>query len=49
MKRKWGEAPNDRSALTARLPGMQEAQALPRGLVYNVYRLVVLGVRPTFA
>ena len=40
VKRKWGEA------LTARLPGMQEAQALLRGLVYNVYRLVSLGVRP---
>jgi hypothetical protein len=43
VKRKWGEA------LTARLPGMQEAQALLRGLVYNVYRLVGLGVRVTFA
>ena len=41
VKRKWGEQ------LTARLPAMQEAQALLRGLVYNVYRLVVLGVRPT--
>jgi hypothetical protein len=43
VKRKWGEA------LPARLPAMQRAQALVRGLVYNVYRLVVLGVRPTFA
>ena len=43
VKRKWGET------LTARLPSMQEAQALVRGLVYNLYRLVVLGVRPTFA
>src|SRR5690606_16295105 len=36
VKRKWGEA------LTARLPAMQRAQALVRGLVYNVYRLVSL-------
>ena len=43
VKRKWGER------LTARLPAMQEAQALLRGLVYNVYRLVVLGVGPTLA
>lgn len=43
VKRKWGEA------LTARLPAMQRVQALLRGLVYNVYRLVVLGVRPIFA
>jgi hypothetical protein len=43
VKRKWGEA------LAARLPAMQEAQALVRGLVYNLYRLVVLGVRPTSA
>ena len=43
VKRKWGEA------ITARLPAMQEAQALLRGLVYNVYRLVVLGVQPTFS
>ena len=43
VKRKWGER------LTARLPAMQEAQALLRGLVYNVYRLVGLGVRPTLA
>jgi hypothetical protein len=41
VKRKWGEA------LTARLPAMQQAQALVRGLVYNLYRLVVLGVRPS--
>ena len=34
-------------ALSARLPAMQEAQALMRGLVYNLYRLVVLGVRPS--
>ena len=40
VKRKWGER------LTARLPAMQEAQALLRGLVYNVYRLVLLGVEP---
>ncbi|WP_420457344.1 hypothetical protein [Rubrivirga sp.] len=43
VKRKGGER------LTARLPAMQEAQALLRGVVYNVYRLVGLGVRPTFA
>lgn len=43
VKRKWGER------LTARLPAMQEAQALLRGVVYNVYRLVCLGVRPTLA
>ena len=43
VKRKWGEA------LAARLPKMQEAQALLRGLVYNLYRLVNLGVRPTLA
>ena len=43
VKRKWGER------LTARLPAMQETQALLRGLVYNLYRLVVLGVRPTLA
>lgn len=43
VKRKWGER------LTARLPAMQEAQALLRGLVYNVYRLVGLGVQPTLA
>lgn len=41
VKRKWGEA------LSARLPAMQESQALLRGLVYNLYRLVTLGVRPT--
>jgi hypothetical protein len=40
VKRKWGEA------LTARRPAMQRAQALVRGLAYNVYRLVVLGVEP---
>lgn len=40
VKRKWGEA------LSARLPVMQERQALVRGLVYNLYRLVVLDVRP---
>ena len=43
VKRKWGEA------LTARLPEMQRMQALVRGLVYNLYRLVVLGVRPALA
>lgn len=43
VKRKWGER------LTARLPQMQEAQALLRGLVYNVYRLVLLGVEPRLA
>ena len=43
VKRKWGEA------LAARLPAMQERQALLRGLVYNLYRLVGLGVRPTLA
>ncbi len=41
VKRKWGEA------LAGRREGMQRAQALLRGLVYNVYRLVVLGVAPT--
>lgn len=41
VKRKWGER------LTARLPAMQERQALVRGLVYNVYRLVLLGVTPS--
>ncbi|MEM1044060.1 MAG: transposase [Bacteroidota bacterium] len=40
VKRKWGER------LTARLPAMQEAQALLRGLVYNLYRLIILGVQP---
>ncbi len=40
-KRKWGEA------LSARLPAMQRAQAILRGRVYNLYGLVVLGVRPT--
>ena len=40
---KWGED------LSARLPAMQRAQALVRGLVYNLYRLVGLGVRPTLA
>lgn len=40
VKRKWGEA------LTARSAAMQRAQALLRGLVYNLYRLVVLGVEP---
>ena len=43
VKRKWGER------LTARLPEMQEVQALLRGLVYNVYRLVMLGVAPRLA
>ena len=43
VKRKWGEC------LTARLPAMQERQALVRGLVYNLYRLVGLGVQPTLA
>ena len=43
VKRKWGEA------LTARLPAKQHAQALIRGLVYNVYRLVLLGVEPRLA
>ncbi len=40
VKRKWGEA------LSGRSEAMQRAQALLRGLVYNVYRLVVLGVQP---
>lgn len=35
VKRKWGEA------LSARLPAMQRAQALVRGLVYHLYRLIV--------
>lgn len=43
VKRKWGEA------LAARLPAMQERQALLRGLVYNLYRLVGLGVGPSLA
>ena len=43
VKRKWGER------LTARLGAMQEVQALLRGLVYNVHRLVGLGVQPTLA
>ena len=43
VKRKWGEA------LGARLPAMQERQALLRGLVYNLYRLVGLGVAPRLA
>ena len=43
VKRKWGEA------LAARLPVMQERQALLRGLVYNLYRLVGLGVTPKLA
>lgn len=43
LKRKWGES------LSARLPAMQDAQALLRGLVYNVYRLVGLGVTPRLA
>ncbi len=47
VKRKWGES------LAARRPAMpraqQRAQALLRGLVYNVYRLVGLGVRPALA
>jgi hypothetical protein len=43
VKRKWGES------LAARLPAMQRAEALLRGLVYNLYRLVGLGVRPTVA
>ena len=43
VKRKWGEA------LAARLPVMQDRQALMRGLVYNLYRLVGLGVTPRLA
>ena len=43
VKRKWGER------LSARLPAMQEAQALLRGLVYNLYRLIGLGIRPRLA
>lgn len=35
-KRKWGEA------LTARTDASQVIQALLRGLVYNVHRLVAL-------
>ena len=38
VKRKWGEA------LSARRETMQRTQALPRGLVYNLYRLTRLGV-----
>lgn len=37
-KRLWGDA------LTARLDDTQSVQALLRGVVYNVHRLVVLGV-----
>lgn len=36
VKRKWGQA------LSARLEGMQQVQALLRGVVYNLYRLVLL-------
>ena len=43
VKRKWGER------LTARLPAMQRAQALLRGLVYNLYRLIGLGIAPRLA
>ena len=43
VKRKWGEA------LAARLPAMQARQALLRGLVYNLYRLVSLGATPRLA
>ena len=43
VKRKWGES------LSARLPTMQHMQALVRGLVYNLYRLVRLGVTPRSA
>lgn len=38
VKRKWGEA------LRARSERMQRLEALVRGVVYNVHRLVVLGV-----
>ncbi len=41
VKRKWGEA------LSARRGAMQNIQALLRGLVYNLYRLTLLHVRPT--
>lgn len=37
VKRKWGEA------LAARLEAMQKIQALMRGVVYNIYRLCLLG------
>ena len=40
VKRKRGEAP------TAGLPEMQRVRALLRSFVYNLYRLVNLGVRP---
>jgi hypothetical protein len=43
VKRRWGEA------LTARSEMMQRAQTLLRGLVYNIYRLAILGVRPATA
>ena len=36
-KRKWGEA------LTARQPVTQDTEALLRGVVYNLHRLVILG------
>ena len=39
-KRKWGET------LSARLEPTQHVQALIRGVVYNLHRLVQLGVRP---
>jgi hypothetical protein len=41
VKRKWGEA------LSARSEATQRIQALLRGLVYNLYRLVLLHVQPT--
>lgn len=41
LKRKWG------GALTARREAMQRVQALLHGLVYNLYRLVVLDLHVT--
>jgi hypothetical protein len=40
VKRRCGEAP------TARLESTQQAQALLRGVVYNIQRLVILGSSP---
>jgi hypothetical protein len=40
VKRKWGQA------LSARSEATQRIQALLRGLVYNLYRLALLHVRP---
>ena len=39
VKRKWGDA------LSARLEATQRVQALLRGVVYNLYRLVAFGAQ----